>query len=296
MTSPQFICHVCASHDSKKYASKNGYTLMKCGICSHVQVTPIPKEEDLAGLYKNVTDDSFYGNGCSTAALEKYNKDKGFLMNFFSERIDIVNLLGLSRQAKILDFGCTNGIFVRSLKDAGYNEVYGYDIAEDLVADGVEMGLKLFSGDLERLSLAKMNVFDLVITYYVFEHLASPQFALRQLRRMLTTDGYLVISVPYINSLQGKAFGTKSPIIDPPYHIHYFTISSMHRLLHEHGFKIISTTTPFWTKFTDVYLTLKGFNERLATFLRYMAFPLTGIMRWSRLGGTLVVIAQKSGR
>jgi hypothetical protein len=102
-----------------------------------------------------------------------------------------------------------------------------------------------------------------------------------------------VISIPYVNSLQVKILGNKSPIIDPPYHIHYFTIESMKRLLKGYDFEVTEVSTPFWGKFTDVYLGLKGYNEKLAMVLRILATPLRGLMNVFRLGGTLLVIAKK---
>ena len=288
------VCHICSSHDLQKYMEKSGYTLTKCMKCSHIQVSPIPEDKVLVALYKNLTDDSFYGNGCSIASLEKYSLDKKFLIKFFAERIDIIRKLGLGKSVPILDFGCTNGVFVKSLQNAGYVKGFGYDIAEDLVAEGRKMGLDLFTGDLGNLAKEREGFFEMVISYNVFEHLASPQSVLSQIQKLVKKGGYLVISVPYINSLQVKIIGKKSAIIDPPFHIHYFTPRSITKLLNDHGFNVLKTSTPFWSRLTDVYLGLKGYNERFAMILRIMATPLRGVMNVFRLGGNLLVIARKN--
>jgi SAM-dependent methyltransferase len=270
-----------------------GYVLAKCMNCTHVQVAPIPDDKLLVSLYQNLTDNSFYGNGCSIALIEKFGLDKQFLIRFFSERIDVVKSLGLEKECRILDFGCTNGVFVKSLIDSGYGNGFGYDIAEDLVTEGRKIGLQLFTGELENLVRERESFFDMVISYNVFEHLSSPQFVLSKLKKLLKNGGYLVISIPYINSLQVKIMKAKSPIIDPPYHIHYFTIKSITRLLTDHGFTVLSASTPFWCKLTDIYLGLKGYNEKFAMVLRIMASPLRGVMNVFRLGGNLLVVARK---
>jgi SAM-dependent methyltransferase len=262
-------------------------------VCTHIQVSPIPDEKDLVALYKNVSDDSFYGNGCSVGLIAKYQSDKTFLARFFSERLDVIDSLGLNKSSKILDFGCTNGVFVMALEDAGFLNGYGYDIAEELVDEGQRRGLRLFTGRIDELAAAEHDSFDLVISYNVFEHLAEPKTVLASLQHLLRKDAHLVISVPFIKSLQARLLKEKSPIVDPPFHIHYFTRKSAARLLSEHGFEVLRMSTPFWSRLTDVYLTMHGFSETSARLLRYLATPLRGVMMLLNLGGNLLIVAKR---
>ena len=87
--------------------------------------------------------------------------------------------------------------------------------------------------------------------------------------------------------------GRKSPIIDPPHHIHYFTQKSLIRLLNDAGFEILDVETPFWEKTTDTYLELKGFPTALAIGLRYLVSPLRWMIKKLSLGGTLSIVARK---
>jgi SAM-dependent methyltransferase len=293
VTAPAGSCHICGSPSLKPFLPANGYLLAECGVCSHIQVDPIPDEKELVAMYKNVTDDSFYGNGYSVQIMEKYAHDKGFLRRFFSERIDVLDNLSISKDAVILDFGCTNGAFVRALADSGFKNPTGYDIAEDLVNEGRSNGLNLHTGDLAELASKQAGAVDLVMSYNVFEHLPFPKDALSNLARMVKPNGTVVLSVPYIHSLQGKLMKAKSPIVDPPYHIHYFTRKSFFKMFEDCGLTVVSSSTPFWTKLTDVYLTMKGMPASMAFTMRMMAIPLSGLMNLFSLGGTLLVIAKK---
>jgi len=50
-----------------------------------------------------------------------------------------------------------HGAFVKALQDAGFENGYGYDIAENLVEDGKKDGLKLYTGDLNNLCKRTQN-------------------------------------------------------------------------------------------------------------------------------------------
>lgn len=286
-------CHICASTNLADYMDVKSYKMTKCTDCNHVQVNPIPSEEVLLGLYQNGNGDSFYGNSCSVSLLEKSRLDKKFLTKYYSERIDTINDILSSQTAAVLDFGCTNGLFVKAITESGYQNAFGYDVAEALIEEGKENNLNLFTGELNVFSTSFKNFFDLVLSYHVFEHLASPRKILTELRICLKGGGYLYINVPHINSLQVRLLKKKSAIIDPPYHLHYFTKKSLIRLLEDQGFEIVKITTPFWEKSTDTYLEMMGFGHKAAVILRHIVAPLRGVIRFLCLGGNIAVLARK---
>ncbi len=151
----------------------------------------------------------------------------------------------------------------------------------------------MFTGRIDDLAAAEHDSFDLVISYNVFEHLAQPKTVLANLQRLLKKDGHLVISVPFIKSLQAGLLKEQSPIVDPPFHIHYFTRKSAARMLSEHGFEVLRMSTPFWSRLTDIYLTMNGYSETTARLLRYLATSLRGVMMLLKLGGNLLIVAKK---
>ncbi|MBX2847252.1 MAG: class I SAM-dependent methyltransferase [Acidiferrobacterales bacterium] len=286
-------CHVCSADGLESTFSVNSYDLTTCLNCDHVQVSPVPDESELLSYYQDKGDDSFYGNSCSVSLYEQSESDDSFLKKYYSERIAVVERCTSSREAKILDFGCTNGVFAKAVLDSGYQNVVGYDVAEQLVALGRDKGLPLYSGDIDEFCEARKESFDFVLSYHVFEHLPSPKQTLAKLRSILKDGGRIYVNVPHIRSLQVKLLGEKSPIIDPPHHIHYFTRQSLIRLLQDQGFDILEVETPFWEKTTDTYLQLKGYNPRLAVALRHLVSPLRWLIKRFSLGGTLSIVAQK---
>jgi len=287
-------CYICNSGNSKIYVKVKNYVITHCNACDHGQLNPIPSNKELEELYKNATDDSFCGNGCSTSLKEKYKSDRNFLKKYYSDRLGSIEKLNLNKDAAILDFGCTNGLFVKAIEDNGHTNVYGYDIAEDLVEEGKKEGLKLFSGDLEAFATQFEGKFDAIVSYDVFEHLADPRAALKSAHKLLKKDGYLVVRVPYLGSLQGLVMKEKSPIIDPPFHIQYYSRKSMKSFFNTNNFTTLSQSTPFWGKQTDTYLELKGVSLPLAKALRIGITPVKFIIEFFNLGGNLLNVTRKN--
>lgn len=285
-------CHICSSDHLKQYLNVNNYNIVQCAVCSHIQVSPIPDEKTLLGFYQHNGDDSFYGNSCSVSLMLKGKQEKDFLVKYYSERIDIINDSISDNEAKILDFGCTNGIFVKSIIDSGLKNAYGYDVAESLVQEGIKNGLDLHTGKVSEFSKSFIGFFDMILSYHVFEHLASPKEVLCELKKCLKKDALIYLNVPHINSLQVKLMKEKSAIIDPPFHIHYFTKKSLTRIFEDQGFEIVKISTSFWEKSTDTYLEMKGFGHGTAVFMRYLVSPLRGLIKMLFLGGNITILAR----
>ncbi len=244
-------------------------------------------------MYQHNDGDSFYGNSCSVTLLDRSKTDKDFLIRYYSERIDVINANITDKQARIMDFGCTNGIFVKAIMDSGFKNAYGYDVAETLVEEGKKNGLDLYTGDLNVFSEKFKEFFDMILSYHVFEHLPRPKESLAFMHKCLKKGAYMYVNVPHINSLQVKMMKEKSAIIDPPFHLHYYTTRSIRKLFEDGGFEVLNISTPFWEKNTDTYLELKGHSHGMAVFLRYLVAPLRGIIKLFSLGGTITVVARK---
>ena len=44
-------------------------------------------------------------------------------------------------QAKVVDIGCGTGLVGRALRDAGYENIYGFDLSAEMVAQAVKTGV-----------------------------------------------------------------------------------------------------------------------------------------------------------
>jgi ubiquinone/menaquinone biosynthesis C-methylase UbiE len=102
----------------------------------------------------------------------------------------------VKKGSKILDIGCNDGTFIQLLKDKRGCDVYGVDIAKELVKQAKEKGLNVQVADVEKLPFED-GTFDYVVCMDVLSHLPDIDLALQEIRRVLKPNGILLGSVPH---------------------------------------------------------------------------------------------------
>ena len=101
---------------------------------------------------------------------------------------------------KILDVGCGTGANLEMLAQFGQSE--GVDVSDDALEFCKTKGLKVHKGLAEELPFPDES-FDLVTALDVVEHLDDDVAGLREMRRVLKSDGKTLIFVPAFMWLWG---------------------------------------------------------------------------------------------
>jgi SAM-dependent methyltransferase len=134
---------------------------------------------------------------------------------------------------RLLDVGCGNGIFLRRARDAGWN-ASGLDPDPLAVNAAQEDGLSVYLGTLD--DFHSEFPFDVVSASHVIEHIHYPGLFLRQIRKLLCTNGMIWLATPNVQSLGHKVFGKAWRGLEPPRHLTLFTEKALRDLLKEAGF------------------------------------------------------------
>jgi len=136
---------------------------------------------------------------------------------------------------RILEPGCGRGLLLAALQRMGC-QCTGLE-RPDFPADDLGEGITFAKGNVYSMPFPDAS-FDMVILWYVLEHLANPFAALRESRRVLTEGGLLLIAVPNVDSRQAQYFGEKWFHLDVPRHTHHFSIETLSLALESAGLKI----------------------------------------------------------
>lgn len=102
---------------------------------------------------------------------------------------------------KVLDVGSSDGMFTKVIRDATKaKQVIGIDVLKDCVDWANNhwsrtKNMKFELGNAHKLKY-KTNTFDAVFALEVMEHVPDPIKAIKEMKRVLKKDGYLVILVP----------------------------------------------------------------------------------------------------
>ncbi|MBL4734487.1 MAG: class I SAM-dependent methyltransferase [Flavobacteriales bacterium] len=116
--------------------------------------------------------------------------------------LEMVNSLSLPSSPRILDIGCGTGEMVRDLMSPE-RQIYGLDISPNMIKIAQEKCAKpkvekcevsLGTGDIENLAFDDQS-FDLVICSGVIEYLKDDNASLKELKRVIKPEGYLIINV-----------------------------------------------------------------------------------------------------
>lgn len=153
----------------------------------------------------------------------------------------------------VLDIGCGDGTLLLMLKDK-YREVWGVDIAEARInripkQAGNDTNIHVRVEDANRQLAFEDCIFDTITLAAVLEHIFDPFHLIKECHRLLRKGGTLIIEVPNVawlpnrvSLLMGKLPVTSRQIGWDGGHLHYFTRSSLKKLLTDHGFKVKTIT------------------------------------------------------
>lgn len=144
-------------------------------------------------LFRKETSDYFQCNNCLTVFCEALNQEGMIGGEFEEERNDKENYLRVDRvdeitkgykqeEIHILDFGCGSGLFIDDLKNAGYQNVDGYDAYNE-----------------KFWRLPEKNKYMVVSMTEVIEHMATPFLELGVIFRALKPGGAVLIETSFVD-------------------------------------------------------------------------------------------------
>lgn len=286
-------CPTCGSERAARQLEKNGFSIHVCAECGHGRMWPIPSEPELKALYSR-NDNPNLENGLAIELEALLHDDRDTFLRYFADRIGALErFVPNFRAQRILDFGCASGLFVQALRYAGADRAEGVDIIADLIARGRADGLPLTFDASGSFVKSQQGAFGVICANNVVEHLPDPARVLAELRAALAPGGHLYVGVPNFASLQIKLAQERSPIIDPPHHVHYFTPDSLQKLVERLGFEVLFVGTLFWGREADVYLVSKGVPSLLAAGFRVLSSPLKFGVERAGLGGIVQLVARR---
>lgn len=302
-------CALCGSGDAApilqlgdlSYEVPGSFRLVRCEHCQLIYVDPRPSPEELARYYPP-----------EYSAFRKAIEDERWFLMRWMRRRNIrrrrraVEAYTRHRPGQLLDVGCSTGIFLAEMRDAGWH-VTGIETSSPAAEYARErFGLDVMQGTLEGSRLPA-NSFDAITLWDVLEHTDSPLEALHAANQLLRPDGIVVATVPNYDSLDRRLFGPAWIGFDVPRHLTVFTPDTLSRSLLRAGFDVLHLRCDFGGYFTfaasvhrwaNTQITSTALRRIVRTFidlpgLRLPFEPLFGILDRMDLGSELAVVARK---
>jgi len=171
------------------------HNFVTCEGCGLVYLNPRNTVEDYDYYYQNFDNPGF--DKKSLNKIDLLNADYAKELEFIAE--NIIKRLGFpSKDIKILDCGCGNGLLLYMFKKLGYTNITGLEPAVELVKYAHDvLDINLSQGTVSNNNL-ETNSFDLVISTSMLDHfhLVSPIDELKAMRSFLRYGGHIFGLVP----------------------------------------------------------------------------------------------------
>ena len=179
------------------------------------------------------------------------NQRLDFLLNLaFRRRLSLLKRHGLKTNHRVLDYGCSTGLFVSFMRAKGYATI-GYDAFVDEYADQ-----KVLESE-----------FDVIVSQDVIEHVETPGELIYDCARYLKPGGMLLFGTPNANEISLSDAAEYSMELHQPYHRHILSEAALVGLCQNAGLKLETVSyrffldTPFPmgnTRFIKSYLKANG--------------------------------------
>jgi len=135
----------------------------------------------------------------------KVNADFDHTLIYYRTKrfIELTNeLLQKNKYEMCLDIGCASGVFTELVARKIPN-VVAFDISEEMLKVtrekikrlGIKSNVVYVQGNAERLPFRK-DIFDLIILFRVLEYLSVPEQSIREISRIIQSEGNYIGSVP----------------------------------------------------------------------------------------------------
>jgi 2-polyprenyl-3-methyl-5-hydroxy-6-metoxy-1,4-benzoquinol methylase len=302
-------CHaplgkVIAAVFDTRFGIDTPYIISKCKDCNLEQTTPLPKQEELNGLYER-----YYNFGGEQNT--RYTQLRARFINSFLYRvwvaIDGDISFHLARgSGSLLDVGCNEGRGLEFYQSHGFF-AEGLELNSKAAEVARSKGFTVHGSTLE--SFVAEKKYDVVVLSNVLEHSLDPSAMLQHIHRLLNPNGQLWISCPNSRSWLRSAFGRYWINWHVPFHVVHFSPDTLREVLKKSQFEIVKMrqeTPALWVAHSIIaklfakpgqptkQLRSAALVAPLILLIRGLLFPLLWLGNLNKRGDCLTVVARKT--
>ena len=254
--------------------------IVQCQSCDMIYAHPQPNEADLETEYGEIE-------------VREYMSELPGRERQFADNFQLVERFAL--RGRLLDVGCFTGVSLAVAQRRGW-QAAGLEPSQLGRKMAFEhFGLEVWSGILPSPDLPPES-FDVVTLWDVIEHVPDPGAVVRECWRLLRPGGVLGLGTPDIGSPLAQMMGGRWMWLIR-IHFHYFSRTTMSRLLVDSGFMVkhIETQTRYFT-FRHLVRRVGAYAPFIFRGLDSLSPQFLAIQTWLvpiNLFDCMVVIAQK---
>ena len=217
------------------------FNIDKCKKTGVVRVLNPPTDQELTKIYSEE-----YYKSDKPDYISTYYEDKDWWFEVYRYRLRIMEryVTSLEDNKRLLDIGSGPGLLLECAEELGW-AAKGYEPNKDAFDFSKSRGLTVkneyFTGEKEG--------YDFIYLGEVLEHIKDIEGFITMIYDSLPEGGVLAIVVPndgtIIHEVLTEGMGYNKWYLAPPYHLNYFTVTSLGNFLKKSGFDVVHTETTF---------------------------------------------------
>lgn len=234
-------CPACGSDQFGYQFEKRGFDYVECRECQTLYINPRPGPEVLQWFYRE-SENYAYWNKFIFPASEKARRER-IVVPRVNQVLALCQKYGV-RTTSLLEVGAGFGTFCIEIQERQrFKRIVAVEPTPDLAKSCRDKGIETIELPVERIKFEASELFNVVVSFEVIEHLFSPRDFVTRMRDFLCTEGLLVLSCPNGQGFDIQTLGMLSNAVDHE-HLNYFNPLSLTRLLDSIGFKVLESFTP----------------------------------------------------
>ena len=302
-------CNLCGAREAEEFMrgfdrfglGTGEFQLVRCTSCGLIYLDPRPDLQDLPAYYAEDLPSFAGARPVRSHSLRALDRDHGIR--------NLCRAVPAPAQppGQILDIGCGTGLFLASMRERGWH-VAGIEPSPAMATFARQtLGLDIRQGRIEEVELPAA-AYDVITLWHVLEHVQDPALTLRKVYRALRPSGWLLLTVPNLESPEARVFGRYWVGLDIPRHLFLFSAPVLRRYLQEAGLGVVdrhaitarhiglSTSLQFWVAGWSQSPSVRRSAARLFHSLpfRLITWPYTRIMAGLNLTSFLTVYARSA--
>ena len=199
--------------------TRKTFRIVRCKYCGHIFTNPMPQ---LSGCYEDTVDKVYI-----ESSRQRYA----------TARRAVSRILKFCRSGRLLDVGCSTGIFLDEAKK--YFDVQGVEISS-WAAKIASQRHQVYQKPLSELGLNA--TFDVITLWGVIEHFKDPFLELSFIHNALVADGLCVIYTGDVSAWLPRLL-KKRWWWYQGMHLHYFSKNTLSILAKRCGFEVVGAKT-----------------------------------------------------
>ena len=222
-------CPLCGSENIKTIVKSETFNILSCKTCTNGWTYPSPADTDYSQI-------DFHQQAIKSKNSEsKIHDFEDLPVDWKKAIVKQLNMLKkhLPTNARILEIGCGDGIFLKQLQKMGY-DVQGIEPGVSSSGRARENGLNVITDYFPSPSLE--GTFDAVVLVQTFEHIENPSKLLCQISDIIP-DGYLLLVQTNYESVLPRYQGQRWYGWGPDGHYWHFTPKGLRHICSKVGFE-----------------------------------------------------------